>query len=65
MSAYKLTITTLFVEAAALVICGFLVGLLYGDWRAAVVAQALLMAFEGTGYAIEGWLRRRRERRQA
>jgi hypothetical protein len=43
-------------------VCGFLVGLVYGDWRAVVAAQPLLLACGGTGYLIEGRLRRRRER---
>jgi hypothetical protein len=62
---YRLTVSALLAEAAAFVCCGFLIGLIYGDWRAVVAAQALLMACEGAGYAIEGWLRRRRERRAA
>jgi hypothetical protein len=62
---YRLTVSAILVEAAAFVICGFLVGLIYGDWRAVVAAQALLMVCEGAGYLIEGWLRRRRDARQA
>jgi hypothetical protein len=62
---YQITVQTLFVEAAAFVVCGFLVGLIYGGWRAVIAAQALLMTCEGAGYAIEGWLRHRRERRGA
>ena len=62
---YQLTVKALFVEATAFVVCGFLVGLIYGDWRAVVAAQALLIACEGVGYLIEGRIRRRHEQRQA
>jgi hypothetical protein len=39
---YQLTVKALFVEAAALVVCGFLVGLIYDSWKAVIVAQGLL-----------------------
>jgi hypothetical protein len=62
---YQLTVKALFVEATAFVVCGFLVGLIYGDRRVVVAAQALLIACEGVGYLIEGRIRRRHEQRQA
>jgi hypothetical protein len=51
---YKLTLTAIFVEATALVLVGFLVGLLYGSWEAVVVTQGAFVACEAIGYAIEG-----------
>jgi hypothetical protein len=60
---HQFTPKAIFVEAAAIVVCGFLVGLIYDSWKAVVIAQGLLVACEAAGYAIEGWLRRRREMR--
>lgn len=51
---YKLTLTAIFVEATALVLVGFLVGLLYGSWKVVVVTQGAFVACEAIGYAIEG-----------
>ena len=62
---YQLTVKALFAEAAALVVVGFLVGLIFDNWRAIIAVQALFVACEYAGYLIEGWLRRRRERHRA
>jgi hypothetical protein len=59
---YPLTVKALFAEAGALVVVGFLVGLVFDSWRAIIVAQGLFVACEYCGYLIEGWLHRRRER---
>jgi hypothetical protein len=59
---YQLTVKALLLEAAAIVLCGWLVGLIYADWRTVVGAQAVFVLCQVAGYGIEGWLRRRRER---
>jgi diacylglycerol kinase len=60
MGTYQFCVKAIFLEAAAFVACGFLVGLAYGTWKAIVAAQLLLLACEVAGYAIERWLNRRR-----
>jgi hypothetical protein len=59
---YRLTVKALSFEAAALVLVGFIAGLMSDSWRVVIAAQVAFVMFEVASYAIEEWLRRRRGR---
>jgi hypothetical protein len=56
---YRLTVKALSFEAAALILVGFIAGLMFDSWRVVIAAQVAFVAFEFATYAIEAWRRRR------
>jgi hypothetical protein len=57
---YQLTVKALSFEAAALVLVGFIAGLVSDSWRVVIAAQVAFVVFEFATHAIEEFLRRRR-----
>jgi type III secretory pathway component EscS len=57
---YRFCVKAIAVEAAALTLCGWLAGLVYGSWKVVIASQCLFMACEWIGFRIEAYLHRRR-----
>jgi hypothetical protein len=53
---YRLTVKGLSFEAAALILVGFVAGLMFDSWRVVIATQVAFVAFELASYT---WLRRR------
>jgi hypothetical protein len=56
---YRLTVKGLALEAAVIILVGFIAGLTFDSWRVVIVAQVAFVAFEFAINAIEAWRRRR------
>jgi hypothetical protein len=59
-NAYTFCVKALAVEAAALVLAGWIAGMVFGTWTAVIAAQLLLYGCAWVGYRIEGHLHLRR-----
>jgi hypothetical protein len=56
---YRLTVKGLSFEAAALILVGFIAGLMFDSWRVVIAVQVAFVAFEFATYVVEAWRRRR------
>jgi hypothetical protein len=54
---YRLAVKGLSFEAAALILVGFVAGLMFDSWRVVIATQVAFVA--SATYAIEAWRRRR------
>jgi hypothetical protein len=62
MGTYQFCARAILLEAAALIVAGFVAGMVFDRWQAILGAQAAVLVSEVAGYAIESWLHRRRGR---
>jgi hypothetical protein len=56
---YRLTVKGLSLEAAVIILVGFIAGLMFDSWRIVIAVQVAFVALEFATYAIEAWRRRR------
>jgi hypothetical protein len=60
MGAYQLCVRTLGAQCAVVIAVGFIAGIVFGSWQAAILTQVVLALSEAAGYVIEAMLYRRR-----